>query len=109
VDTDLARRVLAFARSIAPGVTDLDGEPRLDAIAILKSVAAEFPAPGSRRVRSQSRNGTSISFGDAGSAFTSEDVAALRTLVGSAPAGLPRGSFPAGGHISRVWPEGEYS
>lgn len=42
-DDSLARRVLVRARSIAPCLDTLEGEPRLDAIAILTGVVAEIP------------------------------------------------------------------
>jgi len=104
-DEDLARRVLVRARSIAPGIDALEGEPRLDAIAILKGVIAEIPAAGSRRVRSRARNGTSVSYNDVGSAFTGDDIAGLRALCGVEPVALPVGSFPTGRPFKDVWPE----
>lgn len=108
-DEELARRVLVRARSIAPGIDQLDGEPKWDAIAVLKGVIAELPATGSRRIKSRSRNGTAITYSDVASAFTSDDVAALRSLVGASPtAGLPVGSFPEGRGASRMWPEEKY-
>lgn len=111
-DEDLARRVLVRARTIAPCIDTFanDSEPQKDAIAILKGVIAEMPAPGSRRVRSKSRNGTAISYGDVASAFTEDDIANLRSLC--AASGGPRdpiGSFPAAQPVSSVWPEGDYS
>lgn len=106
-DENLARRVLVRARSIAPCIDTLadDSEEQKDAIAILKGVYAEVPPAGSRRVRSKSRNGTSITYGDISAAFTDDDISALRSLCSSTPAGLPVGSFPEGGVFENTWPE----
>ncbi|PPF18271.1 hypothetical protein C5B92_07080 [Rathayibacter sp. AY1A4] len=109
-DEDLGRRVLAYARTIAPCLGTLDGETEQgkDAIALLKSIAKSVPDPEMSRVRSMNRNGTSMSF-DVASAFSSDDRAALRYLCsGSAAAVGPIGSFPKGGHVAKVWPEGDY-
>lgn len=105
VDMMTARRVLAVARTIAPDLDSLAGDAREEAVAILCGVAAESPPPGMRRARSQSRNGTSVSW-DPYSAFSSEDRAALRALCGmsTAAAGEPVGSFPASTIASRIWP-----
>ncbi len=110
-DEGTARRVLARARTIAPCIASLDPESEAgkDAIAILKGVLAELPKAGSRRTRSMSRNGTSMSF-EIASAFTSDDEAALRGLCQQASAaGAPVGSFPKPGIVESLWPEGEYS
>jgi len=107
-DEDLARRVLVRARNIAPCIDSFadDSEEQKDAIAILKGVIAEIPAAGSRRVRSKSRNGTSISYNDIGGAFTSDDVTALQSLCSTVggPAD-PVGSFPTSRPFATVWPE----
>ncbi|ERG63534.1 hypothetical protein L332_03590 [Agrococcus pavilionensis RW1] len=109
-DLDLARRVLARGRRIAPYIDEFpdDSEERLTAIAILKAVVAEFPAPGERRVKSMSRNGTSVSYGDVGSAFTADVINELRALEPdgwTADASLPVGHFPLPGITARMWPE----
>ena len=110
-DTDLARRVLVRARSIAPCLNSIpDGDDRKsDAIAILKGVIAEVPSPGARRVRSRARNGTSISYNDPGGAFSDDDILSLRSLCDAASNGLPIGSFPEARPFAREWVEGEYS
>ncbi|TFD47574.1 hypothetical protein E3T46_17415 [Cryobacterium sp. Hh11] len=110
-DTDLARRILVRARSIAPCLNSLlDGDDRkLDAIAILKGVIAEVPAPGARRVKSRGRNGTSISYNDPGGAFSDDDIMSLRSLCDVAAVGLPVGSFPKARAFGNEWREGEYS
>ncbi|WP_104084244.1 hypothetical protein [Cryobacterium sp. Y11] len=110
-DEDLARRILVRARSIAPGLSSIpdDDERKLDAIAILKGVVAEVPAPGARRVKSRGRNGTSISYNDPGGAFSDDDIMSLRSLCDVASAGLPVGSFPKARAFGREWAEGEYS
>lgn len=111
-DEDLGRRVLARARIIAPCLATLDPESDEGntAIALLKGVVAELPTSGERRVRSVSRNGTSVSLEAISTAFDSDTTAALRGLCGvvSAP-GLPMGSFPTERAFERVWPEGPYS
>lgn len=111
-DEDLARRVLVRARDIAPCIASFpdDSEEQKDAIAILRAVVAEIPAPGSSRIRSKSRNGTAVSFTDPGSWFSDDDLASLRSLCGAGTLpGLPIGSFPEGRHIEQVWPEGRYT
>lgn len=111
-DEDTARRLLVLARSIAPCIDSFpDGsEEQKDAVAILKGVLAEQPAAGSRRTRSLSRNGTSMSFTDVDSAFDADSRQALRSLCGSVTSGgMPKGSFPKARPFANVWPEGEYS
>ncbi|UOQ58559.1 hypothetical protein MUN78_06975 [Leucobacter allii] len=112
-DENIARRVLIRARSIAPCLDSIENgsERWKDAVALLKGVIAELPAPGSRRTRSMGRNGTTMSF-EIASAFTNDDVASLRALCtqpdGKLP-GLPVGSFPQPGIVDRMWPEGPYT
>ncbi len=111
-DESVARRVLVTARIIAPCIDSFaeESEEQKNALAILRGVIAELPGQGSRRTRSMSRNGTSMSFADVKAAFTEEDKAALRSLCpGQKPAGLPQGSFPAAGDLAGGWPEGPYS
>ena len=108
-DENLARRILVRARSIAPGLDSIEGEPRFDAIAILKNVVAEVPPPGAGRVKSRGRNGTTISYNDPRGAFTDDDIASLRSLVGASSGGLPVGSFPEARAFGREWAEGPYS
>lgn len=110
-DEDTARRVLVSARDIAPCIDSFEqgSEEFKNALAILKGVLAEIPKPGSRRTRSMSRNGTSISY-DATDFFTKSDVRMLRALCPRADdAGHSSGSFPAKSVASEMWPEGEYS
>ena len=101
-----ARRLIAAARSIAPCIDTLEGDLRATAVAILQGVAAEVPAPGTGRVRSQSRNGTSVTWADYGSAFGKDDRDALRALCAAAsgPIGAPVGSFPPSTIACRIWP-----
>ncbi|SDR70430.1 hypothetical protein [Microbacterium paraoxydans] len=115
-DENTARRVLVLARSIAPCIDAFpdDSEQKLDAIAVLSAVVAELPAPGDRRTKSLSRNGTSITFADIESAFDSDARASLRALCDAQGASVPSGSLPAGSFpteraFERVWPEGGYS
>lgn len=107
VDYSTALRLFGVAVSIAPCLPSLEGEGKLIAIAILQGVAAELPASGERRIRSQSRNGTSITLADISSAFTSDDRDALRALCPSAGAAAasPVGCFPPAGMVEILWPE----
>lgn len=106
VDENLARRILAVARFIAPGIDLLDGEPLMDAIAILLGVAAEAKARGSRLVKAQRIGPASVDY-QAGSWFSDDDRWALRALCGvPATSGHPVGSFPKPARVfSRLWPE----
>ena len=110
-DEDLARRILVRARIIAPCLDTFpdDSEARKDAIAILKGVIAELPEPGSRRARSLSRNGTSITYADIDTAFDSDATASLRSLCGATLGALPLGSFPQRIPTGGLWPEGAYT
>ena len=110
-DEDLGRRILVRARIIAPCLDSFaDGsEEKRDAIAILKGVIAELPDPGSRRAKSLSRNGTSISYTEIQSAFDADAVESLRSLCGRVSAGAPVGSFPTDRPLARVWREGPYT
>jgi len=110
VDETLARRILVTTRRIAPCVLTLTGDAREDAIAILKGVIAELPESGTRRTRSMSRNGTSISYETIETAFTSEARADLRSLCEAAPPepGLAQASFPSDALFQRLWPEETY-
>lgn len=107
VDVTVARRLIATARSIAPCLDTLVDEAELDAIAILEGVAAELPAPGTGRMKSQSRNGTAVAWADYSSAFTADDRAALRALCGAGAVGAPVGSFPVSTITRRIWPPEE--
>lgn len=111
-DENVARRVLVRARSIAPCIDSLaDGsEEQLNAIAILSAVVAEIPAPGTGRIRSKTRNGTSVTLADPGSWFSVDDTAALKSLCAAATAaGLPIGHFPTERAFANVWPEETYT
>ena len=111
-DEDTARRLLVLARSIAPCIDSFadNSETKKDAVAILKGVLVEQPAAGSRRTRSLSRNGTSMTFADVESAFDADSRQALRSLCGAAASGgQPVGSFPKARPFANVWPEGDYT
>lgn len=110
-DQDLARRVLVRARTIAPLLDTLDGERRLDAIAVLKGVLAEIPRPGEGRLRSVTRNGTGKTFDAPSSWFSADDEVSLRSLFESADASHtgPAGHFPVGRPLAGLWPEERYS
>ena len=107
VDEDVARRILVAARSIAPCIDSFEdeSEQKKNALAILRGVAAEAPAAGSRRVKDQSIGSARVAYWDA-ETWSAQDRAGLRSLcTASAPTGLPRGSFPLERPVSRLWPE----
>ena len=108
-DPDVGLVVLAYAAAVAPALDTLSATARERAVAILRRVAAGLPEPGMARVSQQSRNGISVLFRDVGSAFSSDDRAALRALCGTAAAvpATPAGSFPASGMVAAMWPEVE--
>jgi hypothetical protein len=109
LDEAVARRLIATARSIAPCLDTLVDEPREDAIAILLGVAAELPAPGTGRMKSQSRNGTSVAWSDFSTAFTADYRSALRALCSAIGAtGAPVGSFPESAMACDIWPAEVY-
>lgn len=102
--------VLAYAVTVAPTLaTNLaEGVQRQQAVAILTKVAADLPGAGMARVSQQSRNGTSVSFREVGSAFSPDDRDALRALYGDpvpASSAAPIGEFPAAGVVASMWPE----
>lgn len=111
-DESVARRILVRARGIAPCIDtfEKDSEPWKDAIAILEGVIGELPAPGEARLRSMSRNGTSVTLEQIRSAFDVLDAeASLRSLCGATgTSGHSAGSFPVERAFERVWPEGPY-
>ena len=107
-DYDTGLVVLAYAATVAPCLDSLIGLSRAKAVAILRRVAGDLPGAGMARVSQQSRNGTSVSFRELGSAFSADDRAALRALCGVSPSAAPAspvGSFPASGLVAAVWPE----
>ena len=111
VDEDVARRIIVAARSIAPCIDSFadDSEEKKNALAILRGVAQEVPAPGSRRVRAQRIGSASVDYWDA-TTWLQEDRDSLRSLCAVASsAGLPLGSFPEARPIDRIWREGPYS
>lgn len=111
-DVELARRVIVHARTtIAPCLNSLEGDDRLDAIAILAGVAKEALGRGSRSVVNQKVGTASVSYGPAESWFTKDDRASLRALcaqAGSGDGSHPIGRFPLPTRAYRhVWPEEE--
>lgn len=114
VDEDLARRVIAAARTIAPcldslvdGVDEDAPKPKSDAIAILRGVAREGQSRGSRLVKSQRIGPASVEYTSADSWFSTDDRNSLRSLCAFvSSAGLPLGHFPAPSTaIAGLWPE----
>lgn len=107
-DEDLAREVLAEARSIAPCIFSLskDSEEWRTAVAILKRVARDVAARGSRMVRAQRIGPASVDYANVVSAFTGSPTRGLRALCGAGAAGAgPVGSFPKERLTGRLWPE----
>lgn len=106
-DEDLARRVRAYARTIAPCLDSLTGEAAKDALAILKAVAAEMKASGPRHIKGQSIGPARIEYRDIASAFSPDDRASLSAMcsIASGSAGAPVGSFPTDRPAGRLWPE----
>lgn len=117
VDEGTARRVIVLARTIAPcldslvdGPGDDDPKPKSEAIAILNGVAADVVVRGSRAVASQSIGPARVNYVVTLSSFSNDDRVSLRSLCAvETRQGLPMGSFPEAGALSRVWPEGTYS
>ena len=103
-DVDLARRVLAYARPVAPCLQTLEGEDRESAIAILQSVATRIQTsmPNLRSVGDWSF----FSDVEMGGYFGIDDRAALDALCGqstSTDTG-PAYSFPPPDEsLRRVW------
>ncbi len=107
-DEDLAREVLAEARSIAPCIFTLDetSEEWKTAVSILKRIYADVEDRGSRMVKSERIGSAGVDYADVVSAFDGSRTRALRSLCGSTVAsGLPVGSFPLERPISRLWPD----
>lgn len=109
-DEDLGRRVLLYASSVAPCLQSLDGERREDAVAVLRSIAADIESAPGYRVKSRTRGEwTTTYFSDTEitSIISAADRDALKMLCGGARlAGSPRGQFPAP-HLPllHMWPE----
>lgn len=113
-DADLARRVIVFARSIAPCLDSLeDGtgddapQPKSDAIAILKGVVSHIVSRGSTGVKSQGIGSARVEYVVSGSSFSDDDRRGLRSLCSVSAAALPQGSFPPPSRVvAHLWPEG---
>lgn len=95
-DDDLARRVLTYARTIAPIDTIVDYEAKKDVIAILRAIAGEVEARGSRHVLTERAGMEIVTYSPAQSWFSDDDRGALRTLCGVNPGSVrtPVGHFP---------------
>jgi hypothetical protein len=105
VDEDLARRVIAAARSFAPRIDLLEpGDRFQEVVSILKAVAKEVPQPGQGRVSSQRIGPASVNY--YASWFSEIDISSLRAACGveeGTPG--PVGQFPAPTLLRRIWPE----
>ncbi len=105
IDQNLARRIIAVARSIAPGIDSLDGEAFSDAVAILQGVATEIRVRGPRGVKSQRIAAGAVEYTSSDSWFSDDDRSALRALCAAASFG-PIGQFPKPSKaVARMWPE----
>ena len=103
-DVDLARRVLAYARPVAPCLQSLEGEPREEALSILKAVASRVQTAqhGLKAVGDWSF----FSDVEMGGYFGVNDQEALRALCGRPPSSGrgPAYSFPEPDEaLRRVW------
>lgn len=107
VEEQLARRVLAAARAIAPCIPSLEDEPREDALAIIQGIASDIVARGPRHVKAQGIGPATITYETVRSSFSDDDRDALRALcpAASPSPGLPVGSFPRERPVSQLWPE----
>ena len=107
IDVQVARRVIATGRSIAPCIDSLTGEDLANAVAILSGVAKEL-ASASRRLKSQRIGSAQAEYFEMQSAFSDDDRAALRALCSAATdpnPGGPIGSFPTTSPFTTVWPD----
>lgn len=115
VDEDTARRVIAVGRGIAPCISELptDSEEFKTALAVLRGVAREVLARGSRQIHSQRVGPASVTYSLIKSAFDDDDRLALQSIcrerVGEGERPGPVGSFPAATPLQSMWPEGGYS
>lgn len=108
VDEDVARRIIVAARSIAPCIDSFEDETenKKNALAILRGVAAEAADRPARTLVSTGVGPMREQYRDIESNFSAEDRRLLRSLCGAPVAsGMPRGSFPRGGFVTRLWPE----
>jgi hypothetical protein len=109
IDEDLALHVLAVARPIAPCLSNLaaDSPERATAIAILKRVAKDVGARGSRHIKSQRIGPAGVDYDTTAAWFSPQDADALRALctVADASNRAPVGHFPVPGLTARLWPE----
>lgn len=105
-DADLARRVLAYARTVAPCLQTLEGDDREDALAILKAVAPRVQSftAGLKTRRAGDWSWEYFSDAELGGFFGLDDRATLAALcaASTAPRG-PLGSFPEPYDYSRVF------
>lgn len=107
VDEALARRVIVVARSIAPCIDSLDGEEKLDALAILQGVVGEAGTRGSLHVLSERAGTVGVSYSTVRSWFQPDDKAGLRALCGGPVNEGPVGDFPSKRLFTHIWPEDE--
>jgi hypothetical protein len=109
ITEELARRVLAVARPIAPCIATLadSSEEKADAVAILQGIARDGIARGARSIKSQSIATARVEYTVDSSWFSADDRSALRALcAASTPGNVPVGSFPKpSAAVSRMWPE----
>jgi hypothetical protein len=101
-DEDLARRVLTYARTIAPIDDVVDVDLKKDAIAVLRSIS------GPRQVSAERAGGISVSYFQMASWFSAEDRASLRSIcqLPASDAHMPVGSFPLPSRVlHNLWPE----
>jgi hypothetical protein len=107
VDESLARRIIVVARSIAPCIDTLEGESRLDALAILNGVVDTVGDRGSLHILSERAGTVGVSYSTVRSWFQPDDKAGLRALCGGPVHAGPIGDFPARRIYTNIWPEDE--
>ncbi len=105
IDEDLARRILAAGRSIAPCVDSLDTDDTETVLAIYRAVAKEANGRGSHMIANQRIGTAAVTYKDDADWFSPNDKAALRAMCGGASTAGPIGSFPTARPLRNIWPE----
>ena len=106
-DKDLADRVIAYGRTLAPCLQTLEGQDLTDTVAVLKNVAkvAAGRLPGLKARAVGDWSWTYLTDAEMGSMIGPDDRAVLSRVCNLKPVGGPRGSFPAPPReYLRLWP-----
>lgn len=106
VEEDLARRIIAAGRFIAPCVDSLDSDDTATVLAIYRSVAGTVAGRGSHMIANQRIGPAAVTYKDDADWFSPNDKSALRAMCSaSAATGGPVGSFPTARPFRNIWPE----